>query len=399
CFRGEDRDNINKESVPLARSWPASGPPVVWTQEMGQGHAGAAIRHGCVYVMDYDEEKQRDVYLCLSLRDGREIWRYSYPMPAKPNHGISRTVPAVNERFVIGISPTCLVTCLDAQTGEFRWRLDMVEHFGAEVPAWYTGQCALLDGPLAILAPAGPNTLLVAIDVTSGKVVWKTPNIHGSKMSHSSVVPMVMLGRKVYVYAASRGAVAAAAEDGSVVWETRRFQWHTIVPSPLALPDERILFTAGYGAKALLARCQSTPSGLALEVLRETPPRAFGSEMHTPILWQGRIYAVLPKPRQELACFDLDLNEIWASGPQERFGLGPYLIADGLIFILKDDGTLTLAEASATAYRCLARAKVLPGPDAWGPMALANGYLLVRDLYRLVCLDVRDAAGSTANSR
>ena len=32
---------------------------------------------------------------------------------------------------------------------------------------------------------------------------------------------------------------------------------------------------------------------------------------------------------------------IWSSGKTERFGLGPYLIADGKIFILSDDGILT----------------------------------------------------------
>lgn len=393
CFRGEDRDNVNKEAVPLARSWPPGGPPIIWSRPMGQGHAGAAISQGRVYVIDYDEEKQRDVYLCLSLQDGREIWSYSYPMPAKPNHGISRTVPAVSARFVVGIGPACHVTCLDSATGEFRWRIDLVEHFGAEVPAWYTGQCALLDGRLAILAPAGPRTLLVAVDMESGEVVWKTPNIHGSHMSHASVVPTTILGRKVYVYAGTRGAVAAAAENGEVVWETSRFQWHTIVPSPLPLSDERLLFTAGYGAKALLVRWRAMPQGVEPKVLRETAPRVFGSEQQTPIFWQDRIYTILPKPRQELACFDLDLNEIWSSGPQNRFGLGPYLIADGLIFILQDDGTLILAEAGADACRFLARAKVLPGPDAWGPMALAAGRLIIRDLFRMICLDVRADAG------
>jgi outer membrane protein assembly factor BamB len=55
---------------------------------------------------------------------------------------------------------------------------------------------------------------------------------------------------------------------------------------------------------------------------------------------------------------------------------------------LNDDGVLTLAEASTTGYRQLAQAKVLPGPDAWGPMALTDGRLVLRDLNRMACLDV-----------
>ena len=56
---------------------------------------------------------------------------------------------------------------------------------------------------------------------------------------------------------------------------------------------------------------------------------------------------------------------------------------------LDDDGTLTLAEASTTAYKQLAKAKILEGPDAWGPLALADGRLIVRDNYKMACVDVR----------
>ena len=64
------------------------------------------------------------------------------------------------------------------------------------------------------------------------------------------------------------------------------------------------------------------------------------------------------------------------------------MIADGLIFVLGDEGQLTLAEATPEGYRQLAQGQVLEGHDCWGPMALAAGRLMVRDLTRMVCLDV-----------
>ena len=33
--------------------------------------------------------------------------------------------------------------------------------------------------------------------------------------------------------------------------------------------------------------------------------------------------------------------------------------------------------------------RVLSGPDVWGPMALSDGTLVVRDLAKMVALDVR----------
>jgi outer membrane protein assembly factor BamB len=47
-----------------------------------------------------------------------------------------------------------------------------------------------------------------------------------------------------------------------------------------------------------------------------------------------------------------------------------------------------MAEASPTGYVQLAEAKVLDGHESWGPMALASGRLIVRDMNRMICLDV-----------
>ena len=72
-----------------------------------------------------------------------------------------------------------------------------------------------------------------------------------------------------------------------------------------------------------------------------------------------------------------------------RFGLGPFMIADKKIFVMDDSGNLTMAQAAPDGFKPLAKAKVLDGHDSWGPMAIAGGRLIVRDLTRMVCLDLR----------
>lgn len=388
CFRGGKRDGIGKDSVELGRTWPEGGPIVNWELELGEGYAGATVRNGRVYVFDYDEKNKRDAIRCLSFDNGDEIWRYSYPMDIKRNHGISRTVVALDGPFLIGISPKCHVTCLNAETGAFQWRMDLAEQFGTTVPGWYAGQCPLIENGKLILAPGATDILLIAVDCASGNIIWKTPNPHGSKMSHASVVPMTYKGKPTYVYAGTKGAVGVSASDGGIIWETQDFKWHTIAPSPLPVGEDRILFTAGYGSEAKLMQLVESEGKIQVKTLKSTKPKEFGVEQHTPILYEAHIYAVLPKPRQELVCMDTDLNEIWASGSPNRFGIGPWMIADGMIFLMDDDGMLTIAEATPKGYIQLARAKVLPGPDSWGPMTLVDGKLFVRDLNRMKCLDV-----------
>jgi len=120
-FRGPNRDGISQETTPLARTWDGAGPRQLWAVDCGEGYAGAVVREGRVYLMDYDYDKKQNALRCLSLADGGEIWRYAYTMPVKRNHGMTRTVPAVSDKFVVAMDPKCDVLCLDAATGELRW--------------------------------------------------------------------------------------------------------------------------------------------------------------------------------------------------------------------------------------------------------------------------------------
>ncbi|MEI6783877.1 MAG: PQQ-binding-like beta-propeller repeat protein [Verrucomicrobiota bacterium] len=139
-FRGPNRDGISPETVSLARAWQSSEPRELWAVDVGEGYAGAAVLNGRVYLMDYDRDKKQDALRCLSLADGREIWRYAYPVSVKRNHGMSRTVPAVTDKLIVAMGPKCHVVCLNPVTGELRWGLDLVRQYGATVPPWYAGQ-------------------------------------------------------------------------------------------------------------------------------------------------------------------------------------------------------------------------------------------------------------------
>jgi outer membrane protein assembly factor BamB len=130
-------------------------------------------------------------------------------------------------------------------------------------------------------------------------------------------------------------------------------------------------------------------------VAKYKPQEGIASEQQTPILYKGFVFSILPKDagggRNQLVCAkSSDCTKIiWTSGKDERFGLGPYIIADGKFFILNDDGTLIIAKASAERFVFLDRARIIEGQDAWGPIAIADGRLLMRDSRQLVCVDVR----------
>ncbi len=396
CFRGPERDAVSGESVPLARNWPAEGPPVLWTVALGPGHAGAAVANGRVFVLDYDPQAQADTIRCLSLDDGQEIWHNGYPVEVPENHGMSRTVPAVANGCVVTLGPKCHAACWDVESGRCLWLIDLVVQYGTKVPAWYTGQCPLVDGDRVILAPAG-NVFMMAVELKTGRVIWKTPKLHNWEMTHVSVVPMEVDGRRMYVYCGSRGVAGIDAEDGSVLWEST--DWigkMATCPTPVPVGNGRLFCCGGYGAGSVMLQVESAGERFLASALYRLTPKQFASEQHTPVYYQGHLYGVRTKAGgEQLVCLDLDGNPRWNSG-RDKFGRGPYLVGDGLIFALADDGRLVLVEATAEEYRPLARCQVIDDAhDAWAPMALAGGRLILRDLGRMVCLDVADHSGDS----
>lgn len=396
-FRGEHFDNISRSTVPLIDHFPEGGPRVMWSVPLGEGHAGAAIYKGAVYVMDYDEENRADILRAYSLETGEKLWTRGYKINLKRNHGMSRTVPAVTEDYILTIGPRSHVMCVNRSDGSFRWGLNVEKKYKAEIPLWYTGQCPLIDDGKAVIAVGG-TVLMVALDMETGEVLWETPNKNNWKMSHSSIVPYKFGGRNMYVYSAYGGLFGIAADGpdaGTILWETSAWNHQVVAPSPVCLPDGKIFQTAGYGAGSMVLQLKESGGRFSIEVLNEYLPKdGLACEQQTPVLFQGHLLGILPKDagplRNQLICVSpSNFNQvIWSSGQDKRFGLGPYMIADNKLFIVSDDATLTIVRPSISGYQELDSYRVIEGQDAWGPLAIADGYLVMRDSKTMVCLDM-----------
>ncbi len=396
-FRGPNRDGISTETG-LLRAWPTEGPKVLWKTKVCQGYAGAAVKAGRVYVNDYDPETKEHWVRCISLADGKDIWGWRWKAEVKPLHGITRTVPAVGEKLVFSMDPNCGFHALDAETGKLVWQKLLVDEYKAEIQPWKAGQNPLLDGDRVVIATGG-QALVVAYDQATGKEVWQAPNPEKWILTHSSVMPAEIGGVKQFVYLHMRGVAGVSAADGSLLWSVPFKGKMAVAPSPLPIGDGRIFITSGYEAGSEMLRVDKTAAGLAAAKLWDLTAKQFNSEVHTPILWKDHLFAVGSQKKGRFTCMDLDGKVVWESpivegdrAASRTFGLGSFLFADGRFFILDgDSGMLRLVEASTTGYKELASAPVLAGEDVWGPMALSDGKLILRDMKQMVCIQVSGA--------
>jgi outer membrane protein assembly factor BamB len=396
CFRGEQATNIVRTPENIA---PGQGEyPVLWSVDTGEGHAAPVIYNGLVYFLDYDEGLNSDMLRCFSLENGKELWRRWYRVPMKRNHGFSRTAPVISDEYIITLGPQGHLMCCHPVTGELKWSLDMQKEFKTEVPFWYTGQCPRVDEGALVVAPAGEETLLAGIDCQTGKIVWQTPNSLGYKMSHSSVMPMTLGGKKTYVYIGVGGVCGISAEKedkGTLLWKAAKWQPSVVAPSPLQISSNSIFMVAGYGTGGALLRVdKSGPKWTASVTEQYKPNEGLSSEQQTPVFYKDMLISIMPKDggglRDKLVVYSpADLHTpLWSSGADERFGLGPYMVINDYLFVFKEDGELYVYGIQNKSMNLLKKQRIMDGADAWGPMAYADGRLIVRDAHVVKCLKI-----------
>jgi outer membrane protein assembly factor BamB len=405
-FRGNDFDNINKDTTPLSENWDTSGPSILWRATLGEGYAGPAVHNGRVYLLDYNERKKADVLRCFSLSSGKELWRRWYYVDLKRNHGYSRTIPAVTDKYLVTIGPRSHVMCVDPDSGKMLWSIDLEKEFGIPgtvkgriTPDFYTGQCPLIDNDVAVIAPGG-KALMIGVDCASGKIIWQTPNTDSLRMSHNSIMPMTILGKRMYVYNAVGGVCGVSAEKpdlGKLMWVTTDWSPATTAASPISLGNDEIAVFGSYGAGGARIVISSAASGYSATV-REQHKATDGlaSDQQTPVIIGNYIWSVLPENagalKKQLVCYkktDL-LKAVWSSGKEYRFGrgLGPYIVSGDKLYLLDDDGNLYFYKIQDNKATLLASHKILKGIEAWGPMAIAGKYLIMRDSRNLLCLNI-----------
>lgn len=405
-FRGADLDNVSKDTTALAESWDTSGPAIIWRTTLGEGYAGPAVHKGRVYLLDYNERKKADALRCFSLSSGIELWRRWYYVDLKRNHGYSRTIPAVTDKYLVTIGPRSHVMCVDPLNGKMLWSIDLEKEFGIPgtekgriTPDFYTGQCPLIDNDEVILAPGG-KALMIGVDCMSGKVKWKTPNPDSLRMSHSSIIPMIIHGKRMFVYNAVGGVCGVSAEKndiGTLMWKTTEWSPATTAASPLFLGNNEIAVFGSYGAGGARIVINRTGSGYTATVSEQhKATNGLASDQQTPIIIGNNIWSVLPENagalKKQLVCYNKTdlLTAVWSSGKENRFGrgLGPYIVSGDKLYLLDDDGKLYFYRIQDNKVTLIASHKVIKGIEAWGPMAIAGKYLIMRDARNLLCLNI-----------
>ncbi|MCG6154231.1 outer membrane protein assembly factor BamB family protein [Rubinisphaera margarita] len=194
--RGVNHDGHSPE-INLADSWPPEGPPVLWVRDLGQGYSAFVAKEDSVYTLA--QSLQGQFVYCLDARTGETRWRYRYDWPYEIA-GVypgPRATPTLADGKVLFASPAGLIGCLDERTGHQVWSRNVVTDFSGDGGTGFGYSCSpTVVDDLVLLPVGGPGASLVALDLQTGKTVWQSGDEPGS---YSPAMPITRGGRDLVV--------------------------------------------------------------------------------------------------------------------------------------------------------------------------------------------------------
>jgi outer membrane protein assembly factor BamB len=298
------------------------------------------------------------------------------------------------------------VMCVDPLTGRLLWTIDLEKQFGIPgkekgriTPDFYSGQCPVIDNDVAVIAPGG-KALMIGVSCSTGKIIWQTPNSDSLRMSHGSIMPMTIYGKRMYVYNAVGGVCGVSAESGDsgkLLWTTTEWSPATTAASPLYLGNNEIAVFGSYGAGGARIKIDYDGTLFSAKIVEQhKATEGIASDQQTPVIKGDYVWCMMPENagalKKQLVCYNRsDLRTaVWSSGKENRYGrgLGPYIVSGDKLYLLDDDANLYLFRIEEKSITQLASHHIINGIEAWGPMAIAGNYLIMRDSRNLICLEI-----------
>ena len=373
-FRGTRRDGISEEKG-LLQSWPADGPKLIWSaRNLGRGFSSPTIVGERIYITgDVGEE----VHLFALDLAGKRIWTATNGASWKNPYPGARSTITFSDGKLFHQNAHGHVTAFDTD-GKPLWTVDLLKTFGGANITWGMSECLLVDDRAVYTTAGGKDAMVVALDKTTGKTIWKTPG-NGENASYVSPALVKIGGRKLIVGCSSRSLYCIDAANGQLEWTKPMPTAYSVIALPPAIVGDAVFMTAPHGKGGYLWKLASGE-----EVWRTTLDTCQGGVVQVGDKLIGAFYP----GRKGWAAISAKTGEIVCQ--QQDWVKGAPLFADKRLYALSENGTMRLAEISDSAFVKhgefqLARAQ----NDAWAHPVILNGRLYLRYHETLNCYDIK----------
>lgn len=388
--------------VELADSWPAEGPPVLWSRELGTGYSAFVGDEQRVFTLYQTLTGQ--YLVCLDAATGETRWERWYDWPYDPGglYPGPRSTPTLDGERVLITTPDGVLAAYSVEDGTPSWEVDLFERFEAELPGFgYACSPTVVDG-LVLVPVGGDGASMVALDATDGSLVWRSGN---DPVSYSPAYPVEQDGRKLVIGYFENTLNLFDRETGE---ELARLELSQGYDEHSAWPIHRppYLWISGpFRAGSRLLEITLDPPGFR-EVWRR---KGMSNDVCSSVLVGDHVYGFDLRDVQSkvhrptngwFRCIEFETGDVvWTNGEEnvrrrlddattDAIGHASVIHADGKLVAFNDTGDLFLVEANPAACRVLSKVRVLGGRIGWTTPALVGSKIYLRSGSRTVCLEL-----------
>jgi outer membrane protein assembly factor BamB len=298
------------------------------------------------------------------------------PFFARSNGDWIRSTPACDGSTLYTGGMRDVLVATDCQSGQEKWRIDFPKELNSELPTFgFVCSPLIDDGKLYVQAGGG----LVAIDCSTGKVLWRSLQDGGGMngSAFSSPTMETLHGRRQLLVQTRTHLTGVDPASGDKIWEKeiQAFRGMNIL-TPMVWQD--CVFTSSYGGKSLLLEFDPSPKNWQVKARWENKKEGY---MSSPIIIEDHVYLHLRNKR--FTCIDLKTGEDrWTT---QTFGQYWSMISNGQQMLALDQlGKLFLIQHDPSSFQLLDQREVSK-EECWAHLAMVDGKLLVRDLKGIQC--------------
>jgi outer membrane protein assembly factor BamB len=392
-WQGPDRTGVSKETG-LLKEWPKDGPKLAWkVKGLGGGYSTPSVAAGRIFGMSY-RGGEEGVW-ALDEVTGKELWWARIAGAKKIDKGEgSRGTPTVDGDRVYALGTAGDLACLNVKDGKEVWHKNLPSDFGGRMMSgWGYSESPLIDGDRLICTPGGKDATLVALNKTTGELIWKAPVPGGDGAGYASAIAVDFGGRREYVQFLGKGVAGVEAESGKFLWRYNHPANGTANAATPIYHDGSVFATSAYNSGGGLVKLSQGDDGSVKADEVWFSKKDMQNHHGGVILLDGYLYGANGgNGGGFLICLDFKTgNVMWDQRDRRGVSKGSVALADGRIYYRQEDGTMILFEPSPKEY--LERGRFLQ-PDRsskpdWPHPVVANGKLYLRDQDVLLCYDVK----------
>lgn len=395
-WRGLNRDgkatieNFNDD-------WTANPPKLLWTGDgLGQGYSSVSVADGVIYTTGNFDDGQS--VIALSEDGGKELWRTPIT-ESSPKHSYegARCTPTVDGEHLYVVASSGKIACLTREKGDVVWSKDFKQEWGGRMMSgWGFSESPLVDGELVLCTPGGPDATIVALNKTTGDLVWKSavPDSVGrgkGGAGYSSIVISHGAGVKQYVQLVGKGVIGVRASDGEFLWGYGKVANGTAnIPTPI-IDGDYVFSSSGYGTGAALLKLSAEGDGVKAKEIYFLTADVFQNHHGGMILDDGYVYAGHGHNNGFPICLELETGKVaWGGKIRGAGGKSATIVfVNDHIIYRYQTGEVALVKATSEDYELKGsfRPEVVKEPS-WAHPVVANGKLYLREQDSLMCYDL-----------